>query len=359
MSAGGTRVISLAEARAARAAAELAERPAAGPATRPATWPATPAAAGRVVHPPPDPALEGLAVFERGWLSSNNVLIHDPAGAVLVDSGHCLHGDQTVALVRQALERSGQTLSAVLNTHLHSDHCGGNAALARAFGEVPVFVPASTWEAVQAWDDARLSYAPTGQRMERFRAAGTLQAGERLRLGGRDWEVIAAPGHDPDSVVLFDHSHGVLISADALWENGFGVVFPELDGLEAFDDVGRVLDRLEALPATWVIPGHGAPFQDLPGALARARRRLAGLQSDPARHRLYAAKVLLKHHLLEEQRQSVARLHLWAGQTPLLRRIWVDLDCPRASVHAWCDELLDELVRRGAARREGDLAINV
>lgn len=341
----GGRVLSLAAARQQRMAAT-------------GGVPAPPAEGVRASAIPADPALAGLSIFERGWLSSNNVLIHDPAGAVLVDSGHCLHADQTVALVRQVLARTGQALSAVLNTHLHSDHCGGNAALTRAFGDLPVFVPASTWDAVQAWDDARLSYAPTGQRMERFQAAGTLHAGERLRLGGRDWEVIAAPGHDPDSVVLFDHTHGVLISADALWENGFGVVFPELDGVDAFDDVGRVLALLEGLPARWIVPGHGAPFQDLPGAIARARRRLAGLQSDPSRHRLYAAKVLLKHHLLEEERQSIARLHLWAGETPLLRRIWVDLDRPRASVHAWCDELLDELVQRGAARREGDVAVN-
>jgi glyoxylase-like metal-dependent hydrolase (beta-lactamase superfamily II) len=38
--------------------------------------------------------------------------------------------------------------------------------------------------------------------------------------------VIAAPGHDPDSVMLLDRHHGVLIYADALRENGFGVVFP-------------------------------------------------------------------------------------------------------------------------------------
>ena len=44
-------------------------------------------------------ALHGLTVLERGWLSSNNVLIPDPAGATLVDSGHCVHAPQTLALV--------------------------------------------------------------------------------------------------------------------------------------------------------------------------------------------------------------------------------------------------------------------
>ena len=80
--------------------------------------------------------MRGLTILERGWLSSNNVLLHGGgAGAVLIDASHALHGEQTVALVRQAL--AGEPLRRVVNTHLHSDHCGGNAALARAFGWTP------------------------------------------------------------------------------------------------------------------------------------------------------------------------------------------------------------------------------
>ena len=54
--------------------------------------------------------LEGLAVFERGWLSSNNILLHGAEGehATLIDSGYVTHAEQTLALVRHAL-RPGQT----------------------------------------------------------------------------------------------------------------------------------------------------------------------------------------------------------------------------------------------------------
>ena len=45
----------------------------------------------------------GLHVLERGWLSSNNVLLDSGDGATLVDSGHCVHAEQTVALLRQRL----------------------------------------------------------------------------------------------------------------------------------------------------------------------------------------------------------------------------------------------------------------
>jgi glyoxylase-like metal-dependent hydrolase (beta-lactamase superfamily II) len=186
----------------------------------------------------------GLHVMERGWLSSNNVLLDDADGATLIDTGHSVHAEQTVALLRQLL--GGKPLRHVVNTHLHSDHCGGNAAVQREWA-LDVRVPSGSFKAVQDWDEQALSYRPTRQRCERYGAQGSVSPGQVLRIGRRDWQVMAAPGHDPESVILFDAGHGVLISADALWENGFGVVFPELDGEAAFDDVQRVLAWLDAV----------------------------------------------------------------------------------------------------------------
>ncbi len=163
-------------------------------------------------------AFDGLTFLQRGWLSSNNVLLHGAPGegATLVDSGHCAHAQQTLALVRHGL--GDEPLARIVNTHLHSDHCGGNATLQRAFAATPVVIPPGQWDAVQRWDEDALSYRPTRQRCERFTADAVLAPGATLRCGGRAWEVLAAPGHDPHSVILFDAAHGVLISADALWE---------------------------------------------------------------------------------------------------------------------------------------------
>ena len=115
----------------------------------------------------------------------------------------------------------------------------------------------------------------------------------------------------------------MLISADALWENGFGVVFPEIDGEPGFDDVGAVFDLIETTAgAAVVIPGHGAPFTDL---AARCSGALApgGFRAEPARrHARHAAKVMLKYHLMEERAQGAQALREWMAETPLLQTIW-------------------------------------
>ena len=132
-----------------------------------------------------------------------------------------------------------------------------------------------------AWDEEALSYAPTGQRCERFVPDGCLRPGETLSVGGQQWLALAAPGHDPHSLVLFNADSGVVITADALWERGFGVVFPELDGEAAFDEVAATLDLIASLGARVAIPGHGAAFNDIPAALVQARQRLAAFRADP------------------------------------------------------------------------------
>jgi glyoxylase-like metal-dependent hydrolase (beta-lactamase superfamily II) len=296
----------------------------------------------------------GVTVLERGWLSSNNiVLAGDGAGAVVVDTGHVTHAEQTVALLRHAL--AGEPLARIVNTHLHSDHCGGNAALRRAFGAVPVAVPPGHWDAVDRWDDAALSYAETGQRIERFPVHDRLLPDTDFEVGGRRWQVIAAPGHDPHAVMLWCTADRLLISADALWGNGFGVVFPELDGEPGFADVAASLDAIEALAPAAVIPGHGAPFDDVADALARARRRLDGWRADPPRHLRHGMKVLVKYHLMEERMLPLADFDAWFDTTRLVGAVWDALDRPLGDRVAFGRAIVDELVAAGALRHSDGL----
>ena len=300
----------------------------------------------------------GLVVFERGWLSSNNVLFggDDSVPATLVDSGYWTHQEQTEALLRRALGPDRQ-LGRLVNTHLHSDHCGGNERLQRLYGCV-VDVPAGEFDKVQRWDERELTYEATGQHCPRFEPQGRLHPGETVRLGGRAWNVVASPGHDPESVMFHDPTLGILISADALWEDGFGVVFPELEGIEAFADVERTLELISGLNVDVVIPGHGRPFSDVSAALERARGRLARFVADPRKHALHAAKVLIKFHLLEVQAESRADLDAWLQSTAYFNAVHSEHFGGEAW-SAWRVQLLEGLLRSRAIELDGDTVRNL
>jgi glyoxylase-like metal-dependent hydrolase (beta-lactamase superfamily II) len=298
----------------------------------------------------------GITVLERGWLSSNNIVLTGRDHCALIDSGYCTHSAQTLELVDTVLQ--GRALDVLLNTHLHSDHVGGNAALQARYPDLQTLIPPGHAQHVAQWDPHKLGYRPTGQTCPQFRHDATLQPATELQLGDLHWQVHAAPGHDTHSVILFEPNSRVLISADALWERGFGVVFPELDGDDAFHEVEQTLDLMESLAPAVVIPGHGAPFTDAGAALAYARKRLLGFVSDPQRHRLHAAKVLLKFKLLELQSVSRSALLAWAVATPYVAGL-VQQQYPDKGLALALDALVQDLVRTGTATLQGEMLHNV
>ncbi|WP_411882585.1 MBL fold metallo-hydrolase [Polaromonas sp. YR568] len=297
----------------------------------------------------------GLHVFERGWLSANNILFTGGGETVLVDSGYCTHSPQTLTLVESVL--GARPLDILVNTHLHSDHCGGNAALQARYPDIQTLIPPGHAQQVANWDPVALTYLPTGQLCPQFGFTRALQPGSSIRFGAEMWQVHAAPGHDPHSLIFFEPENRLLISADALWENGFGVVFPELEGADAFAEVAATLDLIERLNPKTVIPGHGRVFAYVPEVLARARQRLESFAGNPPRHAHHAAKVLLKFKLLEIQRQNFDEFAQWAIETPYFTQIKKKFfaDVP---ARAWIDQLITELVAAGVAKREGAYILN-
>lgn len=300
----------------------------------------------------------GITVFERGWLSSNNVLIQGVDSSALVDSGYSSHSVQTCALVRDALQ--GKSLDMLLNTHLHSDHCGGNAALQATFQDMQTWIPPGQAASVAQWDPVALTYEPTGQTCPSFSFHGLLTPGKAIRLGDMAWEVHAAKGHDPHSVVLFEPTTRVLISADALWESGFGIVFPELDGIDAFDEVAATLNLIEVLDPQTVIPGHGSVFQNVGAALTRARSRLDQFVKSPELHRRHALKVLIKFKLLEWQSVSWSDMLAWYVKTPFIRSIEGGLTDPDPeATRRSLESLIGELATRQVLRVHAGQLINI
>jgi glyoxylase-like metal-dependent hydrolase (beta-lactamase superfamily II) len=295
-----------------------------------------------------------VRVFERGWLSSNNVLFDDGGETALIDSGYLTHAPQTLALVRHAL--GARKLDRLVNTHLHSDHCGGNAALQAAYG-CRTAIPAAEADKVRRWDQDALSYRVTGQQCARFAFDQTLVPGAVLELGGLRWQALGAPGHDPHALLFYCSGHGILVAGDALWENGFGVIFPELAGEPGFAEQRATLELIADLDVRLVIPGHGRMFDNVALALDRARARLDWLAGDPRRNAENAVKVMLKFLLLERRRLARAELAPLLASIPLaVHAGQTVLGMAPAELAEWA---LRALVRSGAARLDGALVTDV
>jgi glyoxylase-like metal-dependent hydrolase (beta-lactamase superfamily II) len=286
-------------------------------------------------------------VIERGWLSSNSILLfdgHANEGATLVDTGYAGHAVQTVELVKSAL--GGRRLARIINTHSHSDHIGGNAALQKAFG-CRIDIPAGIEEHILKWDEHALLLAPAAQRGERFRHDGVIRPGDQWVMGGMEWRAYAAPGHDMDALVFHCPQARLLISGDALWEDGFGIVFGELLGQPgALAATRATLDLIAGLGVDTVIPGHGKPFSDVPAALERAYKRLAAFEADPARMARNAIKACFVFCLLDLQALPRTELESFVARVPFFRDVGsrqLGMDIP--ALAAW---LLAELKKAGA-----------
>jgi glyoxylase-like metal-dependent hydrolase (beta-lactamase superfamily II) len=102
-------------------------------------------------------------------------------------------------------------------------------------------------------------------------------------MGGIVWQALAVPGHDMEALAYYSPDERILISGDAFWENGFGVIFPELLGeADGMASTAATLEMLSRLPIDTVIPGHGRPFGE---RRCRLRARLPAPQPVPRQHR--------------------------------------------------------------------------
>lgn len=291
-----------------------------------------------------------VTVLERGWLSANNILLHDGGESVIVDTGYVSHAAQTVTLVRNAL--AGRRLARIVNTHSHSDHIGGNAALQRAFGS-EILIPAGLDDAVRTWDEAALLLSVADQQGERFRADGLIEAGQVLHMGGLAWQALHAPGHDMDALMFHCADRRILISGDALWRDGFGILFADVLGSgDGTGSARRTLEAIGRLAVDVVIPGHGAPFVDFDDALERAFARLAAFEADGGRIARNAIRACITFMLLDRRALDIEWLQEHLTEVPLYREANTRfLGMAPDALTRW---LIRELERAGVARRVGD-----
>ena len=294
-------------------------------------------------------------VIERGWLSANQIYLWSDSFLDVIDSGFCTHQAQTVELLNlQVKSVSDISPRFLINTHLHSDHCGGNAALLDAYG-FKLLVPFAEFDAVQDWDLAKLGFSDLGQPCPIFSAFGSYQPETVLTLGNLDWEIHQAPGHEDEAQLLFNPEYNILISGDALWEKGFGALFPNDQGFSNFEGALSTLELIAELQPEIVVPGHGGVFSDVSAALSFAQNRLSYLRSNPDRNLIHVANVLLKFKLLEWQScQNMLALD-WFQNTLMLQKIATILNL---STHDLYQQVVNSLIKANAIRLKDGLLLN-
>ena len=169
---------------------------------------------------------------------------------VVVDPG--LLEDENV----QAVESLGLEPAAILNTHGHSDHIAGNAAMKKRWPHCPLVIGAG--DAPKLTDPVSNLSAGFGLRLISPTADVLVREGDTYLAAGMELAVHEVPGHSSGHVVFVwkGGPQMIVFGGDVLFAGGIGRTdFPDGD----FDQLAAgIRKHLYSLPNdTLVLPGHG------------------------------------------------------------------------------------------------------
>ncbi|WP_324650738.1 MBL fold metallo-hydrolase [Georgenia sp. H159] len=215
-------------------------------------------------------------------------LLDLPEGVTLIDAGLPGHWKD---LLRE-LESIGRPLSDVRGlvlTHGDSDHIGFAERLRREAG-VPVFVHAADAHRARTGEKPKTPMGPArfgptlgfftyalrknGLRTRYVRDVVEVTDGDVLDLPGSP-VVIGMPGHSPGSIAVHVPAADAVFVGDGLTTRHVLTGRTGVQPAPFTDEPEQALaslDRLAGVPASWVLPGHGAPWRGSPADVAAAVR---------------------------------------------------------------------------------------
>jgi glyoxylase-like metal-dependent hydrolase (beta-lactamase superfamily II)/predicted DCC family thiol-disulfide oxidoreductase YuxK len=168
----------------------------------------------------------------------------------LIDPGSVRMRRSLAAHLHAAAER-GQMLTAVTATHRHEEHVGNLEWAARRSGAPVTLAPQVADQLHPAAPIPAVRAAVIGQPPSLRGPIVDASAG--IRLSGGCLEVLPAPGHSPDHVVLWDPDERVLLVGDAFMGAYFSSPNQDVDSRAWMSTLQRLLD----LDVSVMVEGHG------------------------------------------------------------------------------------------------------
>ncbi|HEX9076200.1 MAG TPA: MBL fold metallo-hydrolase [Anaerolineae bacterium] len=296
------------------------------------------------MHLPPN-----VRLISRGWLNSNSVLFVGES-PLLIDTGYETYASETLHLI-ESNGVSVRDVATIVHTHCHSDHIGGTHALRAASHAKTAMHPVEAgW--LRAGDRYLTWLDYLDQSATFFPVDTELNEGDTLQAGDLSLQVLHTPGHSPGGVALYCPELQVIFSGDAIWQGDMGAVNIAVHGEAAFFHARASLDKLAALNAVAIFPGHGPAIYNVSANFHRVRARLDTYISDPKKMALHALKQYFIFTLMLKDGIPAGELETYVPHIPAFADYatrYLDTD-PLTLLHRLVDELS---ARRHIVLRDG------